>query len=464
MKKFMDEDFLLDNGVAKHLYHNYASKMPIVDYHCHISVQEIYEDRKFENITQIWLEADHYKWRLMRANGVEEKYITGDGSDYDKFVKWIETLQIAIGNPLYHWSHLELQRYFNYHKPVKVEDTCKIWSICNEKLKETSARKLIEQSNVEVLVTTDDPIDDLHYHKLLKEDDSFKVKVLPAFRPEKAMSIEKDYYLTYLERLSKASDIKINSFASLMEALVNRMLYFKENGCCISDHSLKYVYYSETTAEEVEKIFEKRINNQSLTEEEKIKFKSLFMIEVGKQYHKLNWVSQLHYGVIRNVSQKVFKNFGPDGGVDAISNYTPSVTLGQYLNALEEKGQLGKTIVYSLNPIDNEAIDSIIGCFQDESAKGKIQHGSAWWFNDHKQGIEEHLTSLANLSLLSNFIGMLTDSRSFLSYTRHEYFRRILCNLIGGWVESGLYPNDDKLLKEIVENICYKNAIRYFGF
>ncbi|MGI6568796.1 MAG: glucuronate isomerase [Erysipelotrichaceae bacterium] len=464
MKEFMDNYFLLDNQIGRYLYHNYASKMPIIDYHCHISAQEIYEDRKFENITQVWLGGDHYKWRQMRTNGIEEKYITGDSSDYEKFVKWIETLQIAIGNPLYHWSHLELQRYFDYHSHVRVEDVDEIWNSCNEKLKETSARKLIEQSNVEILATTDDPIDDLKYHQLIKEDKSFKVKVLPAFRPEKAMNIEKDYYLSYLDKLTKVSGVKVNSFTSLVEALINRMYYFKENGCCISDHSLDYVYYSEASLEEVEKIFQKRLNNTALTKEEITKFKTLFMLEVGKQYHKLNWVSQLHYGVVRNVSQKLFKSIGPDVGVDAIDNYTPSVKLGQYLNALEEKGYLGKTIVYSLNPIDNAAIDSIIGCFQDASAKGKIQHGSAWWFNDHKQGMEEHLISLANLSLLSNFIGMLTDSRSFLSYTRHEYFRRILCNLIGNWVESGQYPNDERLLKDIIEGICYKNAIEYFGF
>ncbi len=464
MKKFMDNEFLLDNQIGRHLYHNYASKMPIVDYHCHISAQEIYEDRKFENITQVWLGGDHYKWRQMRTNGIEEKYITGDSSDYEKFVKWIETLQIAIGNPLYHWSHLELQRYFDYHRHVRVEDVDEIWNSCNEKLKETSARKLIEQSKVEILATTDDPIDDLKYHQLIKEDKSFKVKVLPAFRPEKAMNIEKDYYLSYLDKLTKVSGVEVNSFTSLIEALINRMYYFKENGCCISDHSLDYVYYSEASLEEVEIIFQKRLNNTALTKEEITKFKTLFMLEVGKQYHKLNWVSQLHYGVVRNVSQKLFNSIGADVGVDAIDNYTPSVKLGQYLNALEKKGHLGKTIVYSLNPIDNAAIDSIIGCFQDASAKGKIQHGSAWWFNDHKQGMEEHLISLANLSLLSNFIGMLTDSRSFLSYTRHEYFRRILCNLIGNWVESGQYPNDEKLLKDIIEGICYKNAIEYFGF
>ena len=466
MKAFMDKDFLLTTETAKKLYHEYAMVMPIVDYHCHINPQEIYEDRKFENITQVWLGADHYKWRQMRSNGVDEKYITGDASDREKFQKWAETLEMAIGNPLYHWSHLELQRYFGYDGVLNGDTAELVWQICNEKLAQAdmSARNLIKRSNVTLLCTTDDPVDSLEWHKKLAEDNSFEVQVLPAWRPDKAMYLEKPDWTEYLAKLSDVSGVQVNSFSSLVTALKKRIEFFASMGCSVSDHGMAYVMYAPASAEEVETIFAKRFSGETLTEAEEAMFKTAFMVEMGKEYHKRNWVMQLHYGVKRDNSQRVFRAVGPDTGVDCISNYTPSAQLADFLNALDITNELPKTIIYSLNPIDNAAIGTIIGCFQNSSAVGKIQQGSAWWFNDHKPGMQEQMTSLASLGLLGNFIGMLTDSRSFLSYTRHEYFRRIMCELIGGWVENGEYPADYKTLEKIVKGISYNNAIRYFGF
>ena len=466
MKAFMDKDFLLTTETAKKLYHEYAEVMPIVDYHCHINPQEIYEDRKFENITQVWLGADHYKWRQMRSNGVDEKYITGDASDREKFQKWAETLEMAIGNPLYHWSHLELQRYFGYDGVLNGETAELVWQVCNEKLAQDdmSARNLNRRSNVTLLCTTDDPIDSLEWHKKLAEDNSFDVQVLPAWRPDKAMYLEKPDWTEYLAKLSDVSGVQVNSFATLIAALKNRIEFFAAMGCTVSDHGMAYVMYAPASEEDVETIFAKRYSGEILTETEEAKFKTAFMVAMGKEYHKRNWVMQLHYGVKRDNSQRVFRAVGPDTGVDCISNYTPSAQLADFLNALDITDELPKTIIYSLNPIDNAAIGTIIGCFQNSSAVGKIQQGSAWWFNDHKPGMQEQMTSLASLGLLGNFIGMLTDSRSFLSYTRHEYFRRIMCQLIGGWVENGEYPADYKTLEKIVKGISYNNAIRYFGF
>lgn len=466
MKKFMDEDFLLSTETAKKLYHEYAEVMPIIDYHCHLSPKEIYEDIKFDNITQVWLGADHYKWRQMRSNGVEERYITGDASDREKFQKWAETLEMTIGNPLYHWSHLELKRYFGYEGYLNGETAEEVWNLCNEKLAQASmtARNLIRQSNVTHLCTTDDPVDSLEWHKKLAEDDSFDVKVFPAWRPDKAMYLEKADYVSYLEKLGEVSGVKIESFAALIEALRSRIDFFASMGCNVSDHGLAYVMYAPASDEEVEKIFAKRLAGEIPDASEEAKFKTAFLVAMGKEYHKRNWVMQLHYGVKRDNSRRVFGKLGPDAGIDCISNYTPSAELADFLNALDETDELPKTIIYSLNPIDNAAIGTIIGCFQNSSAVGKIQQGSAWWFNDHKPGMQEQMTSLASLGLLGNFIGMLTDSRSFLSYTRHEYFRRIMCELIGGWVENGEYPADYKVLEKIVKGISYNNCKRYFGF
>lgn len=466
MKAFMDKDFLLETETAQKLYHEYAAKMPILDYHCHINPQEIAEDRKFENITQVWLGGDHYKWRQMRSNGVEEKYITGDASDCEKFQKWAETLERAIGNPLYHWSHLELQRYFGYYGALNGETAEEVWNLCNAKLQEDgmSARNLIRQSNVTLVCTTDDPVDSLEWHEKIAADESFEVRVLPAWRPDKAMNLEKTDYLEYLKKLEVVSGVKIDSFASLIEALRIRMDYFAEHGCSVSDHGLEYVMYAPASEEEIEAIFAKRLRGEAVSRADELQFKTAYMVALGREYHKKNWVMQLHYGVKRDNNGMIFGKLGPDAGIDCINNYAPSSEMADYLNALAITDELPKTILYSLNPTDNAAIGTIIGCFQSEEARGKIQQGSAWWFNDNKQGMIEQMTSLANLGLLGNFIGMLTDSRSFLSYTRHEYFRRIMCNLIGGWIENGEYPADEKVLGRMVQDISYNNAVRYFGF
>ena len=462
----MDKDFLLETETAQKLYHEYAAKMPILDYHCHINPQEIAEDRKFENITQVWLGGDHYKWRQMRSNGVEEKYITGDASDREKFQKWAETLEKAIGNPLYHWSHLELQRYFGYYGALNGETAEEVWNLCNAKLQEDgmSARNLIRQSNVTLVCTTDDPVDSLEWHEKIAADESFEVRVLPAWRPDKAMNLEKTDYLEYLKKLEVVSGVKIDSFASLIEALRIRMDYFAEHGCSVSDHGLEYVMYAPASEEEIEAIFAKRLRGEAVSRADELQFKTAYMVALGREYHKKNWVMQLHYGVKRDNNGMIFGKLGPDAGIDCINNYAPSSEMADYLNALAITDELPKTILYSLNPTDNATIGTIIGCFQSEEARGKIQQGSAWWFNDNKQGMIEQMTSLANLGLLGNFIGMLTDSRSFLSYTRHEYFRRIMCNLIGGWVENGEYPADEKVLGRMVQDISYNNAVRYFGF
>ncbi len=466
MKQFMDKDFLLSTDTAKTLFHDFAEKMPVLDYHCHINPQEIAENRKFNNITQVWLGGDHYKWRVMRSCGVEERYITGDAPDREKFQKWAESLSKAIGNPLYHWSHLELQRYFGYTGALNGDTAEEVWNLCNAKLQEDSmsVRNIIKQSNVTLICTTDDPADTLEWHKKIAEDNSFDVQVLPAWRPDKAMNIEKPDYLDYLAKLTSASNIVIKTFANLKAALQNRMDFFASMGCCVSDHALNYVMYNPASSEELEAIFAKRMSGGSISYEEQLKFKTAFMLFVGKEYNKRGWVMQLHYGCKRDNNIFRFNQLGPDTGFDCIDNYAPSASMADFLNALNATDELPKTVLYSLNPNDNASIGTIIGCFQSPSAIGKIQQGSAWWFNDHKLGMTEQMTTLANLGVLGNFIGMLTDSRSFLSYTRHEYFRRILCDILGNWVENGEYPADMKALKEIVEGISYNNAVRYFGF
>ena len=466
MKAFMDKDFLLSTDTAKELFHDYAEKMPILDYHCHIDPKEIAEDRKFENITQVWLGGDHYKWRLMRSNGVEEKYITGDATDREKFQKWAETLGRGIGNPLFHWGHLELQRYFGYTGVLNGDTAEEVWNLCNAKLAEDSmsTRNLIRQSGVTLVCTTDDPADSLEWHKVLKEDDSFEVQVLPAWRPDKAMSIEKPTFAEYLVKLGEAAGMEVKTFADIKEALKKRMAFFDEMGCRASDHGLNYVVYNPASEEEVEAIVAKRLSGAALTTDEEEKYKTAFMLFVGREYARLGWVMQLHYGCKRDNNKATFAKLGPDTGFDCISNYTPADQVADFLNALSETDELPKTILYSLNPNDDEAIGTIIGCFQDSTAAAKVQQGSAWWFNDNKTGMIKQMTSLGNLGCLGNFVGMLTDSRSFLSYTRHEYFRRILCDLFGTWVENGEYPKDMKMLGTLVKDISYNNAVRYFGF
>ena len=467
MKAFMDKDFLLETATAQKLFHEYAEKTPILDYHCHINPKEIAEDRQFDNITQVWLGGDHYKWRFMRSCGVDEKYITGDASDYEKFCKWAECLGKAIGNPLFHWSHLELQRYFGYNGVLNAKTADEVWNLCNAKLKEPSmsVRNIIKQSNVTLICTTDDPVDSLEWHTKIAEDKSFDVIVRPAWRPDKAMNIEKPEYLDYLAKLAEVcGKSKIGTFAELKDALKQRMEFFKSMGCNVSDHALEYVMYAPASDDEIEQIFAKRLSGNAITKEDELKFKTAFMLFVGKEYHKLDWAMQLHYGCKRDNNAKMYQKLGPDTGYDCINNYAPSAQMADFLNALIETDELPRTILYSLNPNDNQAIGTILGCFQDSTAVAKIQQGSAWWFNDHKTGMQDQMISLANLGNLSGFVGMLTDSRSFLSYTRHEYFRRILCNLIGGWVENGEFPEDYDILGEIVTNISYNNAKRYFKF
>lgn len=463
MRTFMDEDFLLSTETAKRLYHDHAEQLPIIDYHCHISPKEIYEDKSYENITEIWLGGDHYKWRLMRANGIPEKYITGDASPREKFQKWAETLPKAIGNPLYHWSHLELKRYFGYQGILNGNTAEEVWRLANEQLLQPSmtCRNIIKKSGVTVICTTDSPTDTLEWHQKLAKDKEFSVKVLPTFRPDKAINIEKPDFPEFIDQLAKISGVTIRSFESFCEALINRIDFFAEVGCRISDHALPYVMFVPAGMAEIEAIFDKRIQGLLPEGREQLAFKTAMMLFFGREYHKRDWAMQLHYGTLRDNNTRMYQKLGPDTGYDCINDYSSSAELSAYLNALTMTGQLPKTIVYSLNPVENASIDTVIGCFQDESAVGKLQHGSAWWFNDHKTGMMEHMTSLANSGLLANFIGMLTDSRSFLSYTRHEYFRRILCELIGNLVEAGEYPADMDALGTIIEDVSYYNAMRY---
>jgi glucuronate isomerase len=466
MKAFLDQNFLLSTDTAATLYHQYAAKLPILDYHCHIDPREIAEDRHFDNITQVWLGGDHYTWRLMRANGVDEYFITGSASDREKFDKWADTISKCIGNPLYHWSHLELRRYFGYHGALSRQTADEVWELCNSKLKDPSmsARNIIRMSNVTHICTTDDPVDTLEWHDIIANSPDFDVQVLPTWRPDRAMNLEKEDYLSYLSKLSEVSGVKIDSFRSLQAALRVRLEYFKKRKCRISDHGLDYMMYCPADEHTIEIIFTKRIQGFPLTQQEILQFKTAFMVEMGKAYEEFDWAMQLHYGCKRNNNTAMFHKLGPDTGYDAINSYTPSDQLANYLDDLSSQGKLPRTIIYSLNPVDNSAIDTVIGCFQDSSAICKVQHGSAWWFNDHKTGMTDQLTSLANVGFLAGFIGMLTDSRSFLSYPRHEYFRRILCNLIGTWVENGEYPADMETLGEIVSNISYYNALNYFKF
>ncbi len=464
MKSFCDPDFLLSTPTAVDLFHRYAKGQPIIDYHCHISPREIAEDRRFSTITEVWLGGDHYKWRMMRANGVDEAYITGDADPREKFRKWAQTLGAAIGNPLYHWSHLELRRYFGYNGLLNRRTADEVYDLCNAKLAEEgmSAKGVVSRSNVESLCTTDDPVDTLEWHRKIAEDKSFKTRVLPAWRPDKAMNLEKPDYPAYLARLEKASSLRIDSYASLLEALCRRMDFFHEAGCRVADHAVEYVMYAPASDDVQEEIFERRLAGEAVSREDQLLFKTAFLLKMGREYARRDWAMQLHYGCKRDNNDMMFERLGPDTGYDCISNHTPSAQLADFLNALARTNELPRTIVYSLNPMDNQAIQTVIGCFQDSSAVGKLQHGSAWWFNDHLTGMTEQLTACANIGYLPGFIGMLTDSRSFLSYPRHEYFRRILCRLFGEWVEDGQFPQDYETLGEIVANISYHNAKNYF--
>ncbi len=464
MKKFLCKDFLLNTDTAKTLYHDYAEKMPIIDYHCHIDPKEIYEDKNIKNITAAWLYGDHYKWRLMRANGVKEEFVTGDGEDKEKFIQWAKTLQSAIGNPLYHWSHMELKQYFDFNSYLTEKNADEVWDLCNKKLQSSdmTVRNIIRQSNVKIICTTDDPVDTLEWHKKLKEDISFDVKVLPAWRPDNAMHIEKPAFIPYIKTLSNVTNTNVTDYKSLIDALVLRLDYFGENGCTISDHGPDYVYFEPCSDVDADIIFKKALNGENLTALELEKYKTNFMLKMTAEYSKRNWVMQLHYNCIRNSSELQFEKLGRDTGYDCMNNFGPMEKLAKFLSLAEKEFGLPKTVVYSLNANDNEALDSVLGSFQTYEHRGKMQHGSAWWFNDHKDGMEKQLKSFANSGLLSTFIGMLTDSRSFLSYTRHEYFRRILCNFLGDLVENGEFPCDFEILGKIVCDICYNNAMEYF--
>ena len=466
MKQFLDQDFLLNTDAAKKLYHEAAENQPIIDYHCHLNPREIWEDIRYENITRVWLGGDHYKWRLMRSAGVPERYITGDATDWEKFEKYAEVLGKAVGNPLYHWSHLELRRFFGYEGILTKNTAKEVWETANAKLRSEgfSSRGLIMMSNVDTICTTDDPADTLEWHEKLAEDKTFPVTVLPAWRPDKAMNLEKETYLEYIAQLGKAAGMEITSFAGLIKALRARLDFFAAHGCKLSDHALNYVMYAPADDAEIEKIFGDRMDGILPSAEAEAKFKTAFMTAMAGEYTRRGWAMQLHYGCRRDNNLEMFRRLGPDTGYDCVDNYAPSAQTAAFLGALEDAGSLPKTILYSLNTNDNAAIDTILGCFQNDTAVGRIQHGSAWWFNDHFDGMSEQLKSLAALGYLAGFVGMLTDSRSFLSYPRHEYFRRILCRIFGEWVEEGFFPEDYDTLKEIVADISYNNAKRYFGF
>lgn len=463
MREFMCDDFLLMTDTAKTLYHNYAKNMPIYDFHCHLNPKEIYENKKYKNITEVWLGGDHYKWRAMRSNGVDERYITGDADDKEKFMKWAETIDECYGNPLFHWTHLELKRFFGIDLVLSKETAEEVWNLTNEKLAtdKFTARELIKMSNVKTLCTTDDPIDSLEYHIALKEDKSFDIVVNPAFRPDKGIRIEKDEFIPWFNRLEEIYGEKINSIDKYTSALESRIEFFHQVGCRISDHALDPVVFEKGTKEEVNAILLKKLAGEELTEKEVKQFKTYVMIFLGKEYSKRKWVMQIHVGCIRNNSTRMFNKLGADTGYDAIDDELFLRALSKLLDTLDTTDELPKTIIYNLNPRDNEAIGTLIGCFQDGKTPGKIQFGSGWWFLDQKDGMTRQMTALANLGLLSRFVGMLTDSRSFLSYTRHEYFRRILCNLLGDWVERGELPNNIERLGKMVENICYNNVNNY---
>lgn len=464
MTPFLSKDFLLKTETAKHLYHDMAANLPILDYHCHVSPKEIFENKQFKNITEVWLSGDHYKWRLMRSNGIDEYYITGDAPAREKFQKFAETLPKAIGNPMYHWCHLELKNYFGYEGVLSGETAQEVWDLTCEKLAqpELSVRGIIQKSNVAMIGTTDDPIDSLQWHKKLMADDNFSTIVAPTFRPDKALNIEKADWKAYIASLSAASGVEITDVETLKQALAARIDHFDSCGCRASDHGLDYMVFRPVDGA-AEGIMAKALAGNAVTTEEAEIFKTELLLFCAEAYAKKGWVLQLHYNCLRNPNSAAFAKLGPDMGFDSIGPRSAADTLPHLLDTLYAKGCLPKTVLYSLDAGDNAFLDVLMGAFQGTEVPGKIQHGSAWWFNDNKVGMEQQLISLGNLGILGNFIGMLTDSRSFLSYTRHEYFRRILCNLVGRWVEDGEYPNSEKDLQQIISGICYDNAKRYFN-
>ena len=475
MKPFMDKDFLLETETAKHLFHDYAENMPLVDYHCHIPPREIYENRRFNDLVEVWLGGenpdgtyfgDHYKWRVMRSNGVEEDYITGHKPAEERLAKFAEALELAIGNPMYHWCNLELHKFFGYEGYLSSATVEEVWQLTKDKLQHDpnlTVRGLIEQSNVAFIGTTDDPIDSLEWHEKIAADPTIKFKVCPSYRPDKAININKPGFAEYIGKLAASVGKEaLTSVADVCAALTERLEFFKKLGCRASDHGLDYIPFVPCTEAEADAAFRKVMAGGEVTLAEAEAYQTYVLLHLGREYHRLNIAMQLHYSCLRNNNERMYRKLGPDTGFDMIAQNTCGGAIAQLLSALDMDGQCPKTILYSLNPADNEQLGTLIGCFQGSEIPGKIQHGSAWWFNDTKSGMEDQMKSLANLGLLGNFVGMLTDSRSFLSYARHDYFRRILCNLIGNWVENGEYPNDEAALKKIVEGVCYNNAARYF--
>jgi len=466
MKQFIDQNFLLSNETAATLYHQYAKDMPVIDYHCHLPPDQIAEDRNFENLTQVWLYGDHYKWRAMRANGVPEEYITGNRSDWEKFEKWAETVPYTLRNPLYHWTHLELQRYFDIYDILSPATAKKIYDECTAKLQtpEYSVRNLLRKMNVVTVATTDDPTDDLSYHQQIKAD-GFEVNILPAFRPDKAMNADDVHALnTYIIKLETVYGQPIATYNEYLTALKSRHDYFAANGCLLSDHGLEQLYAEPYTEAEVSLIFDKIRNIAILTKTEVLQFKSAMLYEFAIWDHEKNWVQQYHIGALRDNNSRMLQTLGPDTGLDSIGDFPQGRALSAFMNRLDSSNQLTKTIIYNLNPADNELIATMIGNFNDGPVAGKIQYGSAWWFLDQKEGMIRQINALSNMGLLSRFVGMLTDSRSFLSFPRHEYFRRILCNLLGEDIENGELPDDLVWVGKIVQDICYNNAKSYFNF
>lgn len=465
MKNFLDENFLLNTKTAQQLYHEFAKDMPIIDYHNHLPPDQIANDINFENITQVWLYGDHYKWRAMRANGINEDYITGKKSDFEKFQKWAETVPYTLRNPLYHWTHLELQRYFNIHDILDGKSASKIYEECTAKLqtKEFSVQGLLKSRKVEAVCTTDDPVDSLNFHQQISKDGA-EIIVRPAFRPDKAMAAEDVAGLNaYIGKLEAVTDLSISDFDIFLKALKNRHDYFAANGCSISDHGLEQIYAEDYTDEEIKSIFLKIRSNQALSHQEVLKFKSAMLVHFAFWDHEKGWVQQYHLGALRNNNARMLSILGPDTGWDSIGDFSQGRQLSKFLNKLDTEDRLAKTIIYNLNPADNELMATMIGNFNDGSVAGKVQFGSGWWFLDQKDGMIKQINALSNMGLLSRFVGMLTDSRSFLSFPRHEYFRRILCNMFGDDVENGELPADMEWLGKVVKDICYNNAKNYFN-
>ena len=466
MESFLSEDFLLQTQTAKTLYHQYAEDMPIYDYHCHLPVRDIAENKKFENLTRIWLYGDHYKWRALRANGVKEKLITGNGSDFEKFQAWAATVPKTLCNPLYQWTHLELKRYFGIEGKLLDANTAKeIYDTCTEMLQTDafSTQSIMQKMNVRVVCTTDDPTDSLEYHQQLKENQNFPVLVLPAFRPDKAMAVESPAsFNDWVDQLAAAADTEITNYETYMTALHQRHDFFHKTGCRLSDHGIEQPYAQNYTETQIRRIFDKVRSGKTLEKSEVRQFKSAMLIELAVMDAEKSWVQQFHLGVLRNTNTRAMQHIGPDTGFDTIGDFEIGKPLSRFLDRLENRGKLTKTILYVVNPRDNELIAAMTGNFQDGSIPGKIQFGSAWWYNDQKDGMEHQITALANMGLLSRFVGMLTDSRSFLSYPRHEYFRRVLCNLLGRDVENGELPDDPELIGSMIKDICYNNAVSYF--